>query len=255
MKMWGMIIFLSVCGTAMAQLKWDKLELEFHPSVEEEKTIADFTFKNEGDHPITIQSANTSCGCTVATPDKKTYSPGEEGKITAIFTHGNRTGTQEKVIVVQTDDSKNPTTALKLRVFILEPVKMNPAFVFWVKGEEKTTKTIQIKIEKGIDAKVLKARSNQEKFLVELQEITPNEEYAVQVTPTDTETTNAGVAMLTIETNYPVSRPKSLVAYAQVKEDPAQRAKISVPIQSKSISASAPPQNVSVPTPTPTPSP
>ncbi len=44
-----------------------------------------FKFKNAGDHPLFIISAEPGCGCTVTDFPKQAIAPGEEGTITAAF--------------------------------------------------------------------------------------------------------------------------------------------------------------------------
>lgn len=44
-----------------------------------------FKFKNTGNYPLMILSAEPGCGCTVTDFPKKTIAPGEEGTITAAF--------------------------------------------------------------------------------------------------------------------------------------------------------------------------
>jgi hypothetical protein len=44
-----------------------------------------FKFKNTGNYPLMILSAEPGCGCTVTDFPKKAIAPGEEGTITAAF--------------------------------------------------------------------------------------------------------------------------------------------------------------------------
>jgi hypothetical protein len=49
-----------------------------------------FPFTKTGDYPVTLSSTKSSCGCVVVGVEKKTYEPGEGGKITATFKVGDR---------------------------------------------------------------------------------------------------------------------------------------------------------------------
>ena len=50
------------------------------------KTVSiPFKFKNTGDHPLFIISAEPGCGCTVTDFPKQAIKPGDEGTITAAF--------------------------------------------------------------------------------------------------------------------------------------------------------------------------
>src|SRR5579862_5923061 len=62
-----------------------------------------FPLKNSGSHPVTIIGVETSCGCTTATLDKKTYAVGESGEIDVVFDPAERTGLQEKIVTITTD--------------------------------------------------------------------------------------------------------------------------------------------------------
>jgi hypothetical protein len=46
------------------------------------KSVAVFRLKNTGNRPLTITRVDTSCGCIVASWDKKPVKPGEETEIT-----------------------------------------------------------------------------------------------------------------------------------------------------------------------------
>ncbi len=44
-----------------------------------------FKFKNTGDHPLIIESAKASCGCTIPNKPEEPIQPGEIGEIDVIF--------------------------------------------------------------------------------------------------------------------------------------------------------------------------
>jgi hypothetical protein len=44
-----------------------------------------FKFKNTGDHPLVIESAKASCGCTIPNKPEEPIQPGEIGEIDVIF--------------------------------------------------------------------------------------------------------------------------------------------------------------------------
>ncbi len=213
-KIW-ILFLLCFASTASAQLKWDKKEFEYHATLQDTNSVARFTFQNAGDYPVTIASVTTSCGCTTATLDEKKYAAGEKGEITADFKFGNRVGKQEKTIVVQTDDPKELTVLLKMNVFIPEIMKINPAFVYWQKDEEKKAKTISIKILDDQSVRITKVKPSNEKFIVELKVIEEKKEYAIEITPKDTST--PGWTNLNIETDLPKDSSRTFTAFAQVR--------------------------------------
>ena len=94
----GMI--LATAFTARGELLWESSVQEFERAPGDGSVEAHYGFKNIGSTPVTILRISSSCGCTVAQTDKKTYLPGESGQITARFSFGNRKGLQRKVIAV-----------------------------------------------------------------------------------------------------------------------------------------------------------
>ena len=63
-----------------------------------------FSFKNTGNSPLVIESASSTCGCTVPEVPKAPVAPGEEGKISVQFNSAGKGGTQQmKVISIKAD--------------------------------------------------------------------------------------------------------------------------------------------------------
>ena len=141
---WEPVLVLFICTAADAQVRWETCQFEVTATAEQTNTVARFPFKNVGTNTVRILDLRSSCGCTTATLEKKTYQSGEKGELTANFVFGQRVGLQEKTILVQTDDPKTPTTILKLRVHIPEVLKINPPFVFWKVGEPTISKELTL---------------------------------------------------------------------------------------------------------------
>ncbi|GAA4327725.1 DUF1573 domain-containing protein [Flaviaesturariibacter amylovorans] len=59
-----------------------------------------FRFRNTGTKPLIIQSANATCGCTVAEKPNDPIAPGAEGRIVGTFNSEGRVGTNDKNITV-----------------------------------------------------------------------------------------------------------------------------------------------------------
>ena len=96
----GMI--LAATFAARGELLWESPVQEFERLPDDGAVEAHYGFKNIGSTPVTILRISSSCGCTVAQTDKKTYLPGESGQISARFSFGNRKGLQRKVIDCRT---------------------------------------------------------------------------------------------------------------------------------------------------------
>ena len=207
------LMFLSI--SAFAQLSWDNKQLDFHPTFQETNVVARFTFSNAGNYPVAITSIKSSCDCMVPKLAKMTYLPGEKGEITANFTIGQRQGLQQKHVVLQTDDPSDPAAQLTMRVFIPELVKMTPGFLFWKIGEEKSPKTITLKIVHTEPIKIIGVQSTNERFFPQLKTVEPGKEYVIIVTPNDP--ADPAKALLRIETDFPKDKPRVFQAYAYIK--------------------------------------
>lgn len=90
-----------------AALTWQSNAHTYAAKAADTRVSHAFTFTNDSDEPVTIDSVKTSCGCTTAKLAKRTYSPGETGTIQATFDFGPRTGKQVKTITVKTDESRD----------------------------------------------------------------------------------------------------------------------------------------------------
>ena len=137
---------LSLCFLARLDagtLTWgkDKISAEVFEG-EQAEVKAAFPFKNTGDHPVTITSAQTSCGCTTAGLDKRTYAPGESGEITVVFHPAERTGLQEKYITVTTDEPDQQPTRLLFEVNIRQYFAIEPRLLKWKMGDKPAEQRI-----------------------------------------------------------------------------------------------------------------
>lgn len=215
-KVGGAILCALVAtASASAQLSWDNRQLDFHPTMQDTNVLARFTFSNIGNQTVTVTSVKSTCDCTTSQLDKRVYLPGEKGEIIANFTIGKRTGQQQKNILIQTDDQSDPVTQLTMRVFIPELVKITPGFVFWKIGEEKTPKTITLKVTHDSPIKIIGVSSTNERLFPQLKTIKAGEEYVIVVTPGDTD--DPAKASLRIECDFPKDKPRVFHAYAYIK--------------------------------------
>lgn len=59
-----------------------------------------FRFKNTGSKPLVIQSATSTCGCTVPSFPTKPVPPGQEGNLKVVFNSAGKSGRQVKPIFI-----------------------------------------------------------------------------------------------------------------------------------------------------------
>jgi len=210
-------IFVSMILAAIASVRgeliWESSVQEFERTPEDGAVEAHYGFKNIGSTPVTIVRIDSSCGCTVAQTDKKTYLPGESGQITARFSFGNRKGVRRKVIAVRLADGTEKQ--LGLNVSILEPLTVRPGLLLWRVGENATPKTVQLTPAKGVPLKIRSVSSSSPRVSAELHPKADASDYTMTVAPVDTAEKLSTV--VTIETNYPPDAPKSYPVQVRVK--------------------------------------
>ena len=81
-----------------------------------------FRFVNEGDAPLLITSAFSSCGCVVPEWPREPLASKASGSIKVKYNTG-KTGSFTKAIVVKTNDAVSPTTVLRINGTVVEPPK------------------------------------------------------------------------------------------------------------------------------------
>jgi hypothetical protein len=96
-----------------ASIFFREYEHNFGKIAEGEKVGCVFTFENRGTAPLVVNSAVTSCGCTVPKFDKKPVPPGGTGTLEVIFDSSGRGGVQTKTITVKSNATK-PLVLLRI---------------------------------------------------------------------------------------------------------------------------------------------
>jgi len=200
---------------AQAQLKWESQKIEVRAEAGQEKIEATFAFQNTGKTIVNLGEVSTTCGCTIAEPDKQIFLPGEKGKITAQFTAGDRTGWQEKAINVETDDPTNRNVVLTLRVWVPALLEVKPSAVGWKADEKPETKRLHAKVLVDQPMEIVSAKCSDERIAVALERTGKAGEYDILVTPKTTK--DLIRAVITIETNFPKEHPRQFSAYAFVR--------------------------------------
>lgn len=170
-------------------LTWEKTKI--HTDViegEQTEVKAAFPFKNSGDHPVTITSVQTSCGCTTAGLGKKTYAPGENGEIDAVFHPAERVGLQQKYIMIGTDEPNQPPARVLFEINIMQYYTMTPRYFAWKVGEAPSEKLIVLlsalpsRPITDIVSRVQPAGT----FVTRLEVVEPGQKYNLYVKPAST---------------------------------------------------------------------
>ena len=124
----------------------DQPEYDFGSVSQGEQVKHTFVVKNIGSAPLKIESARSSCGCTVTVVTKDEVAPGAEGQIEATFNTAGRMGEQEKTITVASNDPDNPALKLKIKGKIEVIAAFEPSFVNLGRLQRGEVKEVSVKV-------------------------------------------------------------------------------------------------------------
>ena len=101
-----MAALFAVTHTEQVQdtIKWNKTTHDFGTVKLGPKADAEFTFKNDGAAPVTIQAARPSCGCTASEYSIEPILPGQSGFVKASYGTEGRPCFFKKTITVNFDN-------------------------------------------------------------------------------------------------------------------------------------------------------
>ncbi|MCF6270966.1 MAG: DUF1573 domain-containing protein [Melioribacteraceae bacterium] len=94
-------------------------EHDFGQIVEGSIVVHSFTITNDGDSELYLIKVSSTCGCTVAKPEKEKLQPGESTKVKVTFNSASREGRQKKYINIFTNDKNNPRYRLLILANII----------------------------------------------------------------------------------------------------------------------------------------
>lgn len=216
-RLWTGSILASAIGSLSALgLTWESTSISYEASPEDTAYTSVYSFSNESDQVVTIESVRSSCGCTVPELKKRKYAPGESGTIEAIFTFGTRTGLQRKTISVVTDEAEADRQDLILEVAIPILIEVRPFFVFWRKGDEVSTKAIEITVTDPDLIEPVAVDSASDSFQATLRQDDANRStWYLDITPESTET--SGNTHFLIKTDFPADNPRIVRVYAGIR--------------------------------------
>ncbi len=207
--------FLAVSSRPVtAALTWSSTQIEATAKVGQESFETVFPFKNTGDKPVTVTSVQTSCGCTTATLEKKTYAPGESGELKAQIDLRNRNGMQDKTVTVTTDDAPDAPVLLTLHVKIPQTIELSTRLLVWMHGSKPETK--EIIVTAGSDVAVtLRGVVYSPQFTVEQITDSPGRRYRLRITPRSTDSAYRDDILVQYEAT--VGQPQEVLVYAVVQ--------------------------------------
>ncbi len=102
------------------RIQLDKGEIDFGTIKTNDKHTRDLTVVNIGKSDLLVNSIRTSCSCVEAFADKTTLKPGASTVIKVVFDTQERSGTENKVVSIFTNDAANPIVTVKLKAVVTE---------------------------------------------------------------------------------------------------------------------------------------
>jgi hypothetical protein len=104
--------------TGTSEILFTEYEHDFGKVKEGTKVRYTFHFTNKGEGDLVIESATTTCGCTVPHYSKKPIPDGAEGTLEVVFDTSGKTGIQTKTITVRSN-AKTPVVLLKIKAEVI----------------------------------------------------------------------------------------------------------------------------------------
>jgi len=210
------LALLAVTQAASAALEFEKTVIEDVVAPGEKSYPFEFAFENTGDAVVEISEIKTTCGCTTAKLEKMVYAPGESGVIEGTFSVGSRQGVQEKKVRVLTKDLAQPEVQLALKLDIPQLVTMKPGLLLWRVGSDPDTKTLTIRPNSDLGAKIVSVECESPDFAVEsLPKAEGSNDYEVVVAPLKTEASSRGLIKVTVAVAD--AEPKTIYAHALIR--------------------------------------
>jgi hypothetical protein len=104
----------------LPSFEFDEVEHDFGTINQGDVVEHVFTFTNNGEAPLIIQSAVGSCGCTVPTYTREPIPPGESGELTVAFDSKGKADLQNKTVTL-TANTWPKKTMLRVKAMVNAP--------------------------------------------------------------------------------------------------------------------------------------
>lgn len=127
---WTYVCFILFTGFVNAQFENGPkavivpMNYDFGNIIQDSVVTTNFIITNEGNILLRINNVTASCGCTAVFPEKKELKPSESTNIKVTFNSKGRSGSQHKIITVETNDPKKSTIKLTLTGNVIKQAKL-----------------------------------------------------------------------------------------------------------------------------------
>ncbi len=96
----------------------DSVEHDFGEMHEGQKKVTFFGLRNKGTKPLIIRKIETTCGCTVATSEKRVINPDQSTVLEVGFRAWGKSGKQRKTITMYCNDPRQPVVTFTIQCLI-----------------------------------------------------------------------------------------------------------------------------------------
>lgn len=138
-------------------LEWESTTTDIELASGEPRGTGQFVFFNKSETTVNLIETKTSCDCTAAQPEKRSFAPGERGTLPVFYSSRGDTGRRTYVVAVTTDEGGRTVYYLKLVVDTYPEISVSPRTVVWENGEEREEKSVTVSIDAGSGVKLTSA--------------------------------------------------------------------------------------------------
>jgi hypothetical protein len=180
--MLAVAVVLPALGAPSAgALVWERQSVSIVVQPEQAGAVAEFSFRNGGSAPVSIVSMEPSCSCVTPSLAKETYAPGETGRLSVAFTTGGGAGTQEKSILVTTDEAGAQPTQLTVSARILTYLAVEPSMVYWKAGGDTAELTVTCSAQTAHAVTLTGVTCSLPDITARIDTLDPGKSYAVRL--------------------------------------------------------------------------
>ncbi len=196
-------IFVILIGV---QVAFAGESLKFSEKVKNLGTVEQFqkfkwevTVENISNQPVTFTKIKTTCGCTVAKPDKNTLNPGEKTKFIVVFNSEYFEGHVEKLVFI--DTSTKERYVLRVIANVEKSVYLSPKRININTKDDYMEQLIEVKSFKNPD-KIKISKVILPKIKGISYQITGNRSFVLKVNPEQIDKYGLNVVTVILEGNY-----------------------------------------------------
>lgn len=103
-----------------AKIRFEEMEHQYGTIQKGDNGDCEFTFWNDGDEPLILQSVKASCGCTTPKYTQKPVMPGQKGTI-GVHYNTNNVGGFSKTVTVTSNAVNNQRVVLRIKGTVQQP--------------------------------------------------------------------------------------------------------------------------------------